>query len=262
MTRPRKICMAANWKMNQSIHELESYRDGLEKFSKPSFSHITEKLDVVLGVPAPFLGKAETVFAPKRISVSAQNMHWEDSGAFTGETSATMLEELGVKMVILGHSERRHLFHETNDEIRLKFEKALSRGITPILCVGEKIEERKAGQTFLVLEQQISSCLSGLELKGKDFLIAYEPVWAIGTGLTASPEQAHEAHKFIRDYLAKHLSETLAAKTRILYGGSMKPAVTEELLKSHEIDGGLIGGASLNPETFASMLSIAYELSS
>jgi len=253
--------MAANWKMNQSIHKLESYAKALQEFSKPSLSKITEKLDIVLGVPAPFLEKAENIFRPKKISISAQNIHWEESGAFTGETSAYMLEELGVPMTILGHSERRTLFHETNKEIKLKFEKALSKNITPILCIGEKIEERQAGKTFSILEEQLSSCLSQASLDGKNFLIAYEPVWAIGTGLTATPEQAHEAHKFIRDYLEKKISKAVAEKTKILYGGSMKQEVTRKLLSSTEIDGGLIGGASLEPETFASMLNIAYELS-
>ena len=261
MTRPRKICMAANWKMNQSIYKLESYAKGLQEFSKPSLSKITEKLDIVLSVPAPFLEKAESIFRPHKISISAQNIHWEESGAFTGEISSNMLKEMGVQMTILGHSERRTLFHETNNEIRLKFEKALSKNITPILCVGEKIEERQTGKTFAVLEEQLSSCLSHVNLDGKNFLIAYEPVWAIGTGLTATPSEAHEAHKFIRKYLEKKISKTVAQETRILYGGSMKKEVTRELLRSTEIDGGLIGGASLEPETFASMLNIAYELS-
>lgn len=261
MKRERKLCLAANWKMNQSLRNLESYHETLKKMCKPSLEKITDSLDVVLGVPSLFLTEAERVFASANIKVSAQNMHWEDSGAFTGEISAGMLLEGRIKMAIIGHSERRTLFGETNKDIALKFEKSLSEGLTPILCVGENLEERKEEKTFSVLEEQLEGALSCSLAKTSSFMIAYEPVWAIGTGLTASPEQAHEAHSFIRNFLKKKLGEKIASETRILYGGSMKPEVTAELLQSPEIDGGLVGGASLNPETFASMLNIAYEIS-
>ena len=207
-----------------------------------------------------FLQKQNLFFSPAGIKVSAQNIHWEESGAFTGETSCSMLTEIGVEMAIIGHSERRTLFRETNEEIRSKMTKALSSSVTPIFCVGETIEERKSGKTFSILEEQLGSALKNQSLSPQNFMIAYEPVWAIGTGLTATKEEAHEAHSFIRSYMREHFGEALSEGVRILYGGSMKAEVTADLLSSPEIDGGLIGGASLKPETFSAMLNVAYEM--
>lgn len=259
--RPRKICLAANWKMNLSHKDLESYCETLKEATKPSLKKITETLDVILGMPAPFLEKGTRVFSKENILVSAQNAHWEEKGAFTGETSCNMISEMGVKAVILGHSERRTLFKESNQDINKKIRTALSKNLLPVFCLGENLEERKSERTYKVLNAQLEAGLKDLSFTPGALMIAYEPVWAIGTGLTASPKEAHEAHSFIREFLNEHFGEKVAEKTQILYGGSMKPEVTAELLASTEIDGGLIGGASLNPESFASMLNIAYELS-
>ena len=261
MSRLRKICLAANWKMNLSIHDLETYKDVLKKTCKPSLKEITNTIDVVLGVPSPFLAKANEVFQGENIKISAQNAHHEESGAFTGETSCLMLSDMNINSVILGHSERRTLFNETNEVVNLKLSKALSKNLLPILCIGESLEERKSEKTFDVLKIQLETALTMQKLETGSLMIAYEPVWAIGTGLTATPKEAHEAHSFIRKYLKENYGESFSQKTQILYGGSMKPEVTSDLLASTEIDGGLIGGASLNPEKFASMLNIAYELS-
>lgn len=256
--KPRKLCLAANWKMNQSIHNLESYKSSLKKLCQPSLEAITDTMDVVLAVPSLFLVKAHEVFSPCHIQVSAQNTHWENSGAFTGELSCTMLKESQINTCVIGHSERRTLFKESNQEVHLKFNKALKENITPILCVGENLEERKQEKTFAVLKEQLSSCVTK-DVGNQKFMIAYEPVWAIGTGLTATKDQAHEAHLFIRNWLAQNLSSETSEQTRVLYGGSMNPKVTEKLLSSSEIDGGLVGGASLDPEKFSTMLNLAYK---
>ena len=244
--------------MNLSINDMESYRDNLLAKLTATPEEVSKKVDIVLAVPNLFLNKASDVFSKTPVKISAQNVHWEDKGAFTGEISCHMLKESGVEASILGHSERRALFLESNESIKKKFAKALKESVLPILCVGETKKQREENQTFSVLERQLQSCL--VEIKPKDsFIVAYEPVWAIGTGLIATKEQAQEAHNFIRAWLKENINEETSKKTRILYGGSMKPEVTQELLSQPDIDGGLVGGASLDPKTFAEMINIAYK---
>lgn len=255
----RKPYLAANWKMNLSAKELENYKyTFLAELSHP-VNEVLAKVDIVFAVPSLFLAKAVEIFGETEITIAAQNLHWEDSGAFTGENSTTMLKEAGSCTSILGHSERRKLFLEADSMVHMKFAKCLEDGVTPILCIGETREEREQGQTLSILATQLKSCLTG-KSNSTPFVVAYEPVWAIGTGLTASKEQAQEAHSFVRDWLNENINEEVASNTRILYGGSMKPEVTEELLNQKDIDGGLIGGASLDPVKFAKMANIAFQI--
>jgi triosephosphate isomerase len=180
------------------------------------------------------------------VRIAGQNMHWKDQGAYTGETSPLQLNALGVTHVLIGHSERRQYFNETDETVNLKLKTALAHGLVPIVCVGELLAEREAGETAAVLERQTAGALAGIDpAAAKTLVIAYEPVWAIGTGRTATPEIAEEAHKIVRAQIAKSLSAALAASTRILYGGSVKPENTASLCAQEDIDGGLVGGASL-----------------
>lgn len=189
------------------------------------------------------------------IAVGAQNMHWEEEGAFTGEISFMMLKEIGCRYVILGHSERRQFFSETDQVVNKKLKAALKGGLTPILCVGEVLEERKAGITQRIVSGQLQGSLEGLS-PGEiaQIVIAYEPVWAIGTGLTASPQDAQQVNGFIRDLLAEKAGQNIADKIRILYGGSVKPDNITLLSAQPDIDGALVGGASLQPDTFAAVI--------
>jgi triosephosphate isomerase len=190
------------------------------------------------------------------VRVAAQDMHWLDQGAYTGETSPLMLKALGVTHVLIGHSERRQYFNETDESVNLKLKSALAHGLIPIVCVGELLAEREANQTAEVLQRQTSIALSGIDpAAAAPLVIAYEPVWAIGTGRTATPEIADDAHKIIRAQIAKSLSPALGASTRILYGGSVKPDNTAILCSCADIDGALVGGASLDPVSFAKIVA-------
>jgi triosephosphate isomerase len=242
----RKTIIAGNWKMNmnhkeamvlsKSIVERVADVNDVEIVVCPTFSSLCTVSDIIKGTNV-FLG--------------AQNMHWEDKGAYTGEISANMLLTLGCNYVILGHSERRTYFHETDDIIALKLKSAIKSGLIPIVCVGETQKEREKGITETVVETQIRGAFG--ELSPDMFegtIIAYEPVWAIGTGLTATTEQAQEVHAYIRKLLAEMFGSEASEKTRIQYGGSMKPSNARELLQEPDIDGGLIGGASLDAESF------------
>ena len=252
----RKPLLAANWKMNLSAKELESYRNDLLENLNTPLEELSHKIDIVLGVPNLFLAKASEVFAGTPIQISTQNIFWQDKGAFTGESSCSMAKEAGASFCIVGHSERRAIFSETDEMIRKKFSKCLKESLTPILCVGESKREREQGKTNSVLERQLVSCLNNLS-SIKLFVIAYEPVWAIGTGLTASKEQAQDAHHCIRQWLKEKVNPEVSDKTQILYGGSMKPEVTKELMAQNDVDGGLVGGASLDPQKFAQMINLA-----
>ena len=192
------------------------------------------------------------------IKLGAQHMHHEDFGAYTGEVSAPMLCAVGCTYVILGHSERRQYFGETNEGVNLKVKQALRHGLVPIMCVGETLEERERGEALVVVEQQVREGLRGISLEHSDQLvIAYEPVWAIGTGRTASPEQAQEMHQAIRRWLASLFGDSLAREIHILYGGSVKPENAASLFSQPDIDGGLIGGASLKADAFAAIVEAA-----
>ena len=243
----RRPLIAGNWKMHKTVNEALAY---IEAF-KPLVADVDDR-DIMIAPPFIALDACEKALEGSNVALGAQNCHWEDEGAFTGEVSPRMLVDVGVTYVILGHSERRHLFGETDEMIRRKIEAVLRHKMVPILCVGETLEEREAGRTLEVLERQLTEGLKGFSAgELKDLVIAYEPVWAIGTGKTASPEQAQEAHAFIRKLLAETFDEAFAGKTRILYGGSVKPENIVGLMARPDIDGALVGGASLNPDTFA-----------
>jgi triosephosphate isomerase len=237
----RRPIVAGNWKMNGNKSLVSLLED---KLAQEDLSH----LDVVVCPPFPYLG----LFG-NTISLGGQNMSMYDSGAHTGEVSASMLQETGCSYVILGHSERRADHAETNEIVALKVDKALTAGLTPILCVGETEEIRDGGNLFAFLAEQIDAVEQQIGiLQFAHIVLAYEPIWAIGTGKTASPEQAQEVHQFLREHLAKKNSD-IAAKINILYGGSVKGSNAKELFSQKDVDGGLIGGASLNPEDFLSI---------
>ena len=209
----------------------------------PPFVHLTGVGSVLQGTP---------------VRLGAQNMHAAGSGAYTGEVSAPMLVSVGCHYVILGHSERRQFFGETDDSVNAKVRQALSHGLTPIVCVGEMLHERKADRAYAVVEKQVSVALRGVDASAP-LVVAYEPVWAIGTGETATPAQAQSMHAYIRALLAKQFGEAAAADITILYGGSMKPANAADLVGQPDVDGGLIGGASLNARSFAAIVRAAQQ---
>ncbi len=242
--------IAANWKMHKTVAEAAEFVDAL----LPRIA--ATQHDVVICPPFTALTAVVERRYGTAVKVAAQNMHEEESGAFTGEVSAPMLVELDVEAVVLGHSERRRHFCETDEALARKVPVALAAGLEPILCVGESEEARDAGETEEVLERQLQADLAGIE-SGQlaDVVIAYEPIWAIGTGRTATPEQAQEVCAFIRDVV--RMRGAAADELRVLYGGSMKPANAPELLALPDVDGGLIGGAGLDPEEFAAIVEAA-----
>lgn len=254
MSLPRKKFVAGNFKMNMTSSEVAPY---LEVFRQETDK--VNDIDIVLIPPFTAIAKASEILGgAQKIRLGAQNMSPEAKGAYTGEISATMLRDLFVRYVLVGHSERRRLFGETDELVRRKLVTALASELRPILCVGETLEERQAGQEKAVLEGQLRGALEGLTPDQiSEVIVAYEPVWAIGTGLTATPEQAQEAHLFIRDYLGKLAGTSLANKARILYGGSVTPANAKELMSQPDIDGALVGGASLDPRGFAEIVAAA-----
>ncbi len=241
--------IAANWKMNKTIEETE-------RFLAEFMPGVPEAgVEVVVCPSYPSLKAAVEHCAQSRVKVAAQNMHEADSGAFTGEVSAPMLLELGVDGVILGHSERRQYFGETDEALARKLPAALAAGLEPILCVGENEAERDAGETGVLLTQQIDADLAHVaEDRLADVVIAYEPIWAIGTGRTATPEQAEEAIALIRERIDARSADA-AAQVRILYGGSVNPDNAAELLAQPDVDGALVGGASLDPGDFAAIVA-------
>jgi triosephosphate isomerase (TIM) len=242
--------IAANWKMHKTVAEAAAFVDAL----LPRIA--ATQHDVVICPPFTALTAVVERRYGTAVKVAAQNMHEEGSGAFTGEVSAPMLVELDVEAVVLGHSERRQHFGETDEALSRKLPAALAAGLEPILCVGESEEARDAGQTEAVLERQLGADLAAAEpAELARVVVAYEPIWAIGSGRTASPEQAQEACAFIRDVLRGRGGE--ADAVRILYGGSVKPANAAELLSQPDIDGALVGGASLDPEDFAAIVEAA-----
>jgi len=242
--------IAANWKMHKTVAEAAEFIDAL----LPQIA--ATQSDVVLCPPFTALSEVVQRRYGTAVKVAAQNMHEEASGAFTGEISAPMLAELDVEAVVLGHSERRQYFCETDEALARKLPAALAADLEPILCVGESEAARDAGETETVLERQLQADLADLESAQIDrIVVAYEPIWAIGTGRTATPEQAQEACAFIRDVL--RMRGATADAVRILYGGSVKPGNAAELLGQPDIDGALVGGASLDPEDFAAIVKAA-----
>lgn len=246
----RKTIVAGNWKMNKTVAETKDMLSELKELAKD-----VKGVEVVIGAPFTALESAVKTVEGSNIAIAAQNMYPKDSGAYTGEISPVMLKELGVKYVILGHSERREYFHETNLFINEKVKSALAHGLIPILCIGERLEEREAGRTAEVNEKQIREGLAGLTPgEAVKVVIAYEPVWAIGTGKTATPEMAEETHKEIRDVLTAMFGAKVASEITIQYGGSMNAKNAAELLAMENIDGGLVGGASLDAPTFIQVI--------
>ncbi len=254
MAVPRKKLVAGNFKMNTTSSEVAPY---LEVFRAETEK--VEGVDIVLIPPFTSLTRASDILgAAQTIRLGAQNLSPEAKGAYTGEISASMLRDLYVRFVLVGHSERRRLFGETDELVRRKLVAALGAELRPILCIGETLEERQAGQEQNILEAQLDAALKGLSVEEiSEVVVAYEPVWAIGTGLTATPEQAQEAHAFIRTHLVKLAGQAVADKARILYGGSVTPATAGDLMARPDIDGALVGGASLDPRGFAEIVAAA-----
>jgi triosephosphate isomerase len=250
----RKKFVAGNWKMNTTSSEVGPYLDSFRREID-----LIHEVDIALIPPFTSLAKAsELLGGTQKIRLGAQNLSPEAKGAFTGEISAAMLRDLFVRYVLVGHSERRRIFGETDEIVRRKLVAALSSELRPILCVGETLEERQAGQEKTVLETQLHAALSGLSKDDlAEVIVAYEPVWAIGTGLTATPDQAQEMHHFIRGYIEKIAGSEISSKTRILYGGSVTADNAAELLSEPDIDGALVGGASLDPRGFAKIVAAA-----
>lgn len=246
----RRRIIAGNWKMNTTVAEAISLAEAVKN------EHYNHQVDVVLCAPFTNLYAVHGVIKDTPIALGAQNLYWEEKGAFTGEVSASMLRSVGCQFVIIGHSERRQFFGETDETVNKKIKKALEHQLTPIVCVGELLEERESLQTEAVVEKQVRGAFSGLTAQeALKLVIAYEPVWAIGTGRVATPEQAQQVHKFIRDLLAALYDRETAETIRIQYGGSMKADNAAELLAQPDIDGGLIGGASLKADSFLGIIN-------
>ena len=250
----RKKIVAANWKMNMT--QAESAR-----FVKSLLTNLGEIADVEVVIVPPFTAIAKVTEAlgnTHNVKIGAQNMYWEKNGPFTGEISAALLRDLFVRYVVLGHSERRRLFGETDEIVNRKVRAAHEAKLRPIVCVGETLEQRDKGSVEKVLSTQLRGSLAGLSPKQlQDTVIAYEPVWAIGTGRNATPAQAQEAHAFIRRTLREMADDATAERVRIQYGGSVKPENARELMSQPDIDGALVGGASLDPRSFAQIVKAA-----
>ncbi len=249
----RNKVIAGNWKM----HKTNSEALQLVKALKVKTAGI-KKTGMIVCPPATAISVVSDILSASPIAVGAQNLYWEKHGAFTGELSAEMILSAGATYVIIGHSERRQYFGETDDTVNRRLHRALESGLKPIVCVGERLDEREGNITEKVIETQISGALkgiSGAQMKG--IIIAYEPVWAIGTGKTASPEQAQEVHAFIRKWLREQYDLGTSEAVIIQYGGSVKPGNAESLLKQPDIDGALVGGACLEADSFAGIIKIA-----
>ncbi len=257
----RKKFLAGNWKMHKTRREASDFITSFTKILSAA-GDVTKLVDVGFGVSPTLYDACLTKSQGTGIKILAQNCHFEAQGAFTGETSVPQLLDAHLHGAIIGHSERRQYNNETNEAVGKKWNALSKAGLLPIVCVGETKQEREAGKTLDVVKTQIDEALKYVsdEARSKEFVIAYEPVWAIGTGLTATPDQAEDVHKVIRELLSKHFGPARADVLRILYGGSMNPANCKELLLKPNIDGGLIGGASLKAEDFASMVITAKNL--
>jgi triosephosphate isomerase (TIM) len=241
--------IAGNWKMHTTIAEAEQLAAAVVTASKD----LSDR-EVMIAPPFTHLAAVNKVLASSKVKLGAQNVCWEAEGAFTGEISPPMLRDLGCSMALVGHSERRHLFGESDELINHRLRGALRFGLTPVFCIGETLAEREENQTFAVLEQQVRAGLAGIALVDAPLVVAYEPVWAIGTGKTATTAQAQEVHGFIRGVLAALSEKKVAEQIRILYGGSVKSDNVDELLRQQDIDGALVGGASLKAESFGRII--------
>ncbi|MDD3345641.1 MAG: triose-phosphate isomerase [Candidatus Omnitrophica bacterium] len=252
----RKTIIAGNWKMYKTIKEGQVLVAALKREL-----YKIENTDIVVCPPFTALAYLADDLKESNISVGAQDIYWQEEGAFTGEVSPAMLKDAGCQYVIIGHSERRQYFGETNETVNKKIKATLKAGLFPIMCVGENLQEREAGKAFEVIEDHVANGLS--EISAEEVLkmvVAYEPVWAIGTGKTATPEQAQEVHAFIRGLLKKKYGQEVAGNIRIQYGGSVKPENITELMNKSDVDGALVGGASLKADSFSAIVSRASEV--
>ena len=256
----RRPMMAANWKMNKLVGEAREYVEQLLPRIEGA-----EGVDVAIFAPFTSLGEVVPLIHGKPVVAGAQNFYYEDSGAFTGEISAPMLEDVGAEAVIVGHSERREIFGETDEAVGRKAARAVSAGLLPVVCVGETKEERDAGSMWDKVSGQVRAVFEHLdagELGGEAIVLAYEPIWAIGTGETATPEDAQDAIGRVRGLLGELGGEDFAQQVRILYGGSIKPGNVDDIMAQKDVDGGLVGGASLEAESFAELVNGASNASS
>jgi triosephosphate isomerase (TIM) len=250
MNTMRKPIIAGNWKMHKTLSEATSFLNEVKSIVPSS-----EKVDSVICAPALFLERLVDGAKGTEVRIGAQNMHFEESGAFTGEVSAPALADLGVQYVIIGHSERREMFNETDESVNKKTLAAFKHGITPIVCCGETLEQREAGETNTLVGDQVKKALVGLtDEQVKQTVIAYEPIWAIGTGKSSTAEDANEVCAHIRQVVADNYSNEVAAAVRIQYGGSVKPGNIAEYMAQPDIDGALVGGASLEADSFVQLL--------
>ena len=249
----RTPVLAANWKMHKTIAEAVAFTEAFRPLAADA-----DHAEIVVAPPFTALAAVAAACHGSNVAAAGQDVHWEDHGAFTGEVSVAMLAEAGASHVIIGHSERRQLFGETDETVNRKAQAALAGGLIPIVCAGETLDQREAGETEAVLDRQVAGSLAGLDAAQIGTLIvAYEPVWAIGTGRTATPEQAQAAHAHIRDRLAGLTDDAAADRCRLLYGGSVKPGNAAELAAQADVDGALVGGASLDPTSFAQVVAAA-----
>lgn len=246
----RKPFIAGNWKMNKTISDSIELVNSLRRELVD-----IENADIIVCPPYIALCEIADLVVDSNIKLGAQNVYWEEVGAFTGEISPLMLKDVGCRYVIIGHSERRKYFSETDEAVNKKIKASQSAGLIPIVCVGETDEERESKKTTSVVENQLQGGLKDLNSESvSKLIIAYEPVWAIGTGKTATPEQAQEVHRFIRDWLKNNYSSEVAENVRIIYGGSVNPSNTKDLIKQSDIDGALVGGASLESSSFGEIV--------
>jgi len=242
----RKAVIAGNWKMFKTVKEALVLVSDLKKNLSPPSDR-----EYIVAPPFTALFSVACEISGSPLKLSAQDCFWENEGAYTGEVSPSMLKDVGCSHVIIGHSERRQYFGENDEKVKKKVSASLGAGLIPIMCIGETLEEREAGKTFSVIERQLKGGMKDLSIaESEGFIIAYEPVWAIGTGKTATPEQAEEVHAFIRNMLEKMYDQNLSQAIRILYGGSVKPENIDALMAKPDIDGALVGGASLKTDTF------------
>ena len=246
----RKPLIAGNWKMFKTCPEAgETARQLVDLVGQ------TKTVDIMIAPPFTALTTVSDIISDSPIGLGAQNLFWEPEGAYTGEIAAPMIASAGCRYVIIGHSERRQFFGETDDTVNKKIPAAMAAGLVPVICVGETESEQDAGKTFSVLDKQVQKGLNNINFdSGTPPVLAYEPVWAIGTGRTATADQAEEAHAYIRELISKAFGSQLAESIRILYGGSVKPNNIAELMAQADIDGALVGGASLKPETFSDII--------
>lgn len=248
----RKPILAGNWKMHKTIGEAKSFVDEVKGLVPP-----VDLVDTVICAPTLFLDSLVDNTEGSVLKIGAQNMHFEEQGAFTGETSPVALADLGVDYVILGHSERRAMFAETDETVNQKVHAAFKHGLTPIVCVGETLEDREAGKTQSLVKEQIENGLAGLSPEqAKQVVVAYEPIWAIGTGKSATADDANQVCSQIRQVLSGLFSQEVADDIRIQYGGSVKPENIETYMGQSDIDGALVGGASLDPKSFLQLLEV------